>query len=497
MYIGAGVGFVNTILLYPKIFPKAEYGLISLIVGIAMLVSSVSNFGTPNALIRYFPKYRDEQDNSDKGLVRYLFSLNLVIALGVALLMIVFQHYIFLAYEENAEMLVDYYYYIFPIFFAQVFNNLLASYLNVIKKSHVQVIQKEILIRLGQTLLIGVYFLGYIDLGIFMKLYVLLYALSFFLLLGYLIKVGELRSFNLRLNKEHRTEVFKFSMFTFLSAISRQLSFRIDSIMVGAMIVSAVAVGLVFVDGGVNNSGLEAVGVYMVALNMASMLDMPFRALNQSLAPSVAIAWAQKDMDKISELYQKSTETMMVIGVYIVVGIWACVDQILEILPDSYRDVKYVLGWLLLGKILNVVAGPNGVVLMNSPKYRLVTYLSVIGLLLTLVSNYFFISWFQIEGAAMATFATYLILNFVMWAFILMLYKLQPFTLANLMTLMLGIGILYLMSFINIENIWITIMLKASIITAVYWGVVYVLKLSPEVNKLIDYKLLSKLRKKG
>lgn len=495
MYFGALIGFINTILLYPKILPKAEFGLISLIVGIATLISAISNFGTSIALIRYFPRFRNESKASGQALIRYLALLSGGISLLAAFIMIVCQQFIFNTYADNAPLLITYFYYIFPLFFAQVFINLLSSHLNAIKKSSVQVFQKEVFVRMGQTVLIGFYYLGYIDISLFIPLYVALFVISLFFLIGYLIKVDEFSLSRKRLDQKIRREVFQFSMFTFLSGIARQIAFRIDTIMLGAMIVSAVMTGVLVSQGFTSNVGLEAVGVYMVAFNMASMLEMPFRALNQSLAPSIAVAWTEKNMDKILELYKKSTETMMAIGVFIAVGIWACVDEILEILPDSYSEVKYVLGWLLLGKLLNVVAGPNGLVLINSPKYKILTYFTFFGLALTIIFNYFFINWFQIEGAAMATFVTYAILNFSVWAVIARFYELQPFTFSNLVTIILGIGILFLTSFVNFYDVWGTIFAKAILITVLYWVAVYVLKLSPEINNLIESKLLNRFRR--
>lgn len=486
MYLGALVGFANTILLYPKVLPKAEYGLISLLIGIAMLVSSISSFGTPNALIRFFPHLRDEKAKSTKGLVKYLVLISGCGTLIVALLMIVLQKYVFMAYENSAGMLVEYYYYIFPIFFIQVFINLLTSYLNVIKKSHVQVFQKEILIRLGQTALIGLYYFDVIQIDVFVLLIVLLYIVSLTFLLGYLLSIGEFRSKDNMLEPDAKKKVLNFSLFTFLSSIARQISFRIDSIMVGALVVVAT----------VENSGLEAASIYAVALNMSSVLEMPFRALNQSLAPSISRAWAEKNVGKVLELYKKSTETMMAIGVYIAVGIWACVDQVLEILPDSYSEVKYVLGWLLLGKLLNVVAGANGVVMMNSPKFKVLTYVSFFGLTLTVISNYIFIEWYQIEGAAMATFVTYFILNFTIWVLILKYFKLQPFTFKNLLTIALGVAVLFATSAISVYGVWVTLLVKAGLITLVFWTVVYFTNLSPEIKGLVDKKVLPMLKRR-
>ncbi|CAG5085292.1 oligosaccharide flippase family protein [Parvicella tangerina] len=495
MYVGALIGFANTILLYPKILPKEEYGLISLVLSMAILLAAISSFGTPNALIRYFPHFRNNDNNANGGLVRFLLVISGGATLLILLLLVFFKGYVFQAYEKNAPLLVDYYYYILPIFFVQVFINLLTSYLNAIKRSYIQVFQKEVLIRIGQTVLIVLYHFEYINLELFMVLFVCLFLLSLVFLVGYLIFAGELHGFNERLDQKAKKEVWQFSIYTFLSGIARQISFKIDSLMVGALVVSAVMVGALSFSDTLNNRGLEAVSIYAVALNMSSMLEMPFRALNQSLAPSIAQAWAVKNMEKVFELYRKSTETMVVIGVYIAVGIWACVDQVLEILPDNYAEVKYVLGWLLLGKLLNVVAGSNGVVMMNSPKYKVLTYLSFVGLVLTVVSNYVFMHFFQIEGAAMATFVTYFIINTVVWFLIAKFYGLQPFTLRNLLTILLGVVIVMLAGSIVISNAWITIVLKAGLITVVFWGIVYITNLSPEVKKLIDDKVINRFKR--
>lgn len=486
MYTGAAVGFVNTILLFPKVLPKAEYGLLSLLIGISVLVASISNFGAPNALIRFFPHFRNEERQSTKGLVRYLLSITMTVAVVVGSLMLLFQQGVFLLYKDGAKMLVDYYYFIFPMFLLQVIISLMTSWLNALKKSHIQVFQKEILIRVGQTCLIGLYYIDVIDIYLFVILFTMLYVVSLLFLASFLYWSGEIRfAVKERLNKKEKKEVLNFSTYTFLSGIARQISFRIDGIMVGALVVTA----------SVANSGLEAASIYAVALNMSAIIEMPYRALNQSLSPSVSSAWARKDLAKVNELYEKSTETMMAIGVYVAVGIWACVEQILEILPSSYAEVKYVLGWLLLGKLTNVVAGANGTVLMNSPKYKVLTLLSALTLVLTVVTNYIFIGWFQIEGAALATFMTYVTINFVVWFLIYRYYKLQPFKLSNLLVMLLGLVVLLSVSFLDVHNLWLTLFVKAGLITVVFWGVVYFTNLSPEIKKIFDEKILVKLKK--
>ncbi|MCB9195566.1 MAG: oligosaccharide flippase family protein [Flavobacteriales bacterium] len=475
MYSGAVLGALNMILLYPNFMSKEDYGLIALITTIAMTLSGFGSFGTPTAIIRFLPEYYRSENKGAGSLVTFLLKISLSFSLIITLLLIVFQNLVLDLYHDGAQMLSSYYYFIVPVFFAEVFVELLSNLLNGLKKSTFQVFQKEIFLRVGQTVLLLLFYYELISFDYFVAMYTGLYVISMLLLIGYIYTIEDIQLISsVKLEKVERKRIWDYLGFTFLASIARQLAFRIDSMMIAAMVVSVYN----------PNRGLEAAGIYAVALNIAVMVELPFRALNQMLSPAIAKAWVEDNLSKVEELYVKSTETMLVIGSYITLGIWACVDELLKILPSTYYEVKYVLWWLLIGKLINVATGANGIVMINSPRYKMVTVLSFVGLILTVVSNLIFINIFSIEGAAIATFLTYVLINTVFWWMLKLHYNLQPFNWKNIVVIVLSISIYVLIMLLPEMNPIMSIIVKAGLITITFWSVALFLKLSPE---LVDF----------
>ncbi|MCB0817950.1 MAG: oligosaccharide flippase family protein, partial [Flavobacteriales bacterium] len=54
-YVGIGLGFVNVVLLYPRVLAAEEFGLLRLLVSITAVVAQVAQLGLDNTLIRFFP----------------------------------------------------------------------------------------------------------------------------------------------------------------------------------------------------------------------------------------------------------------------------------------------------------------------------------------------------------------------------------------------------------------------------------------------------------
>ena len=482
MYIGAIIGALNTILLYPKILPKEEYGLITTMTSMAILIAGLSSFGSTSSIVKYLPYFRDKDTKSNKGLISYLLIICLSISLIVTICLIIFKNWIQQPYVDSAKLLVDFYYYIIPLFLIQLFLDLFNNWSLAIFKTSFQMFQKEIYLRIGQTLLIFIYFLGFIEIEGFVLLYILMYLSSFLMMIFYLYQLGEVKIEKPKqIEKSKRKEILQFGGFTFFSSIASSLAFRIDALMIGALVVSET----------IQNKGLEATAVYFVALNIASVIELPFRAINQIVMPTIAHAFKEKEFKKINDVYIQSTETMLIIGGFVFLGIWSCIDQVINILPNEYENVKYIFLWLGIGKLINVATGTNAQILIHSHLYKYFTYLTVFGLLITIGLNYIFILKMETEGAALATAITYFIINFIIWGILLVKFSFQPFTSNNLKVIIIGILVYLLIFKLNINNDIFAIFVKASIITLVYWILIIKFKLSLVINDSLQ-KLLDK-----
>lgn len=473
MYFGAVLGAVNTIVLYPQILPTEEFGLVMTMTSISILIAGISAFGSTASIIKYLPFFRDKDRKTNDGLLSYLFLISLFFSIIIAVVLVVGKEYIQKPYVDNARLLVDYYYYIIPLFIIQLcldlFNNLTLS----LYKASFSMFQREVFLRVGQIFLIFLYYLGLIKLQGFVIGYILMYFASLAMTIIFIKSQGEFNFENPAIIKStKRREIFSYGGFTFLSSIASTLVFRIDTLMIGAMVTSAVVL----------NQGLKAVALYGVALNIATMIEMPFRALKQGVTPAIAEAFKDNDLTKVDVVYRKSTETMLIIGGFIFVGIWSCIDQVAALLPSEYSQIKYVFLWLGVGKLINVSTGSNSQIMINSDLYKIFTLITIVGLGITIFFNYFLIIEFQTIGAALATAMTYFIINFIIWLVLLMKFNFQPFRLKSLWLVLLLLLISIVFSNFKLDNNILTIAIKAIGITVIYWFIILKFKFSEDLS---------------
>lgn len=477
LYAGAVIGACNTILLYPNIMPPEEFGLLTTITSLCVLLASVGSLGTTISVVRFLPYYRDSSTGEDKGLLRFVLQIGLFASVLIAFLLLLGKGVFEKPFQNSATLIVDYYYYIIPFFIAHLFLEIFASYTNALYKTSFQLFVREILLRIGQTLMLSLYFLKVLDVQTFLLCYILLYVFSFSVLI-YNLKANHKINFlsRITITSSEKKEIFRFGGYSFLSSFSRTLSFRIDAIMLSILVVSDVFL----------NQGLKATAIYAVALNMAVAIEMPFRGINQIINPTIATAWKEKNLSQIKDVYSKSTDTMVVICGFLFIVIWASIDEILTILPEKYEMAKYTFFWLGLGKFINAASGSNGNILINSEKYKIYTVVSVVGLLLTILTNYLLIPILQVEGAALATFITYFLINFSLWLAIKNHFKMQPFNLKNIIVVAVLIGLYSVTLMFNIDHALLSLIAKSAFLGGTFALIVLSFNLSPDIKTFIS-----------
>src|SRR5699024_9978259 len=80
-YLGIILGFVATILLYPRFLTTDQYGLTRVLISISVICSQFAHLGVKNIVIRYFPYFQQSLESRGQ-----LLSLTLLIPLGGFLL---------------------------------------------------------------------------------------------------------------------------------------------------------------------------------------------------------------------------------------------------------------------------------------------------------------------------------------------------------------------------------------------------------------------------
>ena len=180
IYVGFAFGALNTYLFTKQgIFTPEEYGLTRAIIVIGQFFYGFAGFGLTAVIYKFYPYYKDNLPDNKNDL--------LTLSLGAALVgfiltitgAIIFEPLVVRKFIANSPMIVRYYYWIFPFTFFLLFFSILESYAWSLQKTIIPNFLKEAGFRISTTLLIIVFILTGKNFDLFIRLFSLLYAISF------------------------------------------------------------------------------------------------------------------------------------------------------------------------------------------------------------------------------------------------------------------------------------------------------------------------------
>ena len=102
---------------------------------------------------------------------------------------------------------------------------------------------------------------------------------------------------------------------------------------------------------------LGSLGVYTIAFYFGTLVIIPSRPLLKISGTLIAYAWARNDLTQIRDIYYKSCINQFVIGGFLFLGIWANIDNILLILGPDYLQSKWVIFFIGLGYLFDMLTG--------------------------------------------------------------------------------------------------------------------------------------------
>ena len=469
-YIGVVIGYFNKILLFPNFLSPEQVGLANILINIAVVYAQFSAFGMPWITLRFFPYFNDKS-KQHHGFLFWALFLSLLGFLIITFIFLIFQPAIINYYTKNSPLLVEYGLYIIPLALATILYNLFDGYLRSLMKTVVPTIVNEIILRLLITVSISLYALKWVTFHEFVMIYLAFNcsaALILVLYTGFLKQLLIKPEWNTIL-KRLWPILLNFGFYSILSNMSYILMSNIDSIMVASML------------------GLKETGIYTTIFFIAAVMLIPYRSLVRVASPLVAQYWKNREMKKMDELYKKITLINMILGCLLFLGLWINIDNIFSFIPKDYASGKYVFLFLGIGRLVDMVTGVNGIILVTSKKYRYDLIFAFFLIALIVIMNLFFIPLYGIIGAAISTMLTLIILNILRIFFILKIFNMQPFDTKSIWVLLISGVTLAIMYFIPfLVNTYVDIFIRSSLCFLLFMTPVYFLKLSEETNVYIN-----------
>jgi O-antigen/teichoic acid export membrane protein len=466
-YIGVGIGFITTALIFPRILSKEEIGLLGLLISYSAIFAQLASLGTSRVVVIAFP-YFQSKEHKHHGL---LFIILAVTGIGFIISIIAFyflREYLIAHSHESSQLVVRYFHYLLPLILFTLIFMVLDSYYKVLQKAVIGTALKEFVQRLLFLVFIIIYYYGYLNFGQYVLFYVASICFPAVVLIVSLIKD---REFFLKpdlkfVNKDLRKLMIQVGLYGIPIGFSAIIITNFDRIMVER-----------FLD-------IGATGIYMTTSFFATLVIMPSRALLKISDPFISQSWKNNDLDHLLFLYKKTSMSQLVIGALLFIGIWANQGNIFRILPPAYEPGRYVIFFIGLAFMFDMISGAAGLILANSKYFRYYAYNMIMLIVLVVVTNFIFIPIFGLAGAAFATCLSKFIMNLVLFLFLNIKYKLQPYSLKYLWVILIAM-IAYLAGYFvpASDNLYFDIFYRSALITIVYVGLLLLSKAYPELNE--------------
>ena len=474
-YIGISIGFLTSGLLFPRFFTTEQIGLVNVIVSYAVITAQFALLGTNGLITRFFPFFRNNEKKHNGFLTIGIAIITFGFILSSSVLMLL--NNFNLLSTTKSPLLNSFFPSVYILIFFIVFFNFFDNYAKVLYNAVIGTFLKEFVQRLFILFAIILFILNIVKFDMFYALYIFAYSLPFFIITFYLYKKKLLFFPKPTIPENVSTkEMFLMSVFSIFSGLAGVLTINIDRIMVQ------------------NYIGLDNAGIYTIMFFFGSMVAIPSRSLIKISSTYIADAWKQQDLKTIGTIYQKSIVNQVIIGSFILLIMWSNIDNIFAIIGDKYSTGKYVILFIGLSYLTDMLIGTANIIIATSKEYKKITYIIILQGILVIITNIVFIKLFGIVGAAIGSLASKSIANTLKVLVIKAKFGLMPYN-KKILIIFISMTIAYLPAlFLSNNNLFINILLKTLPSALIFIALINSFKLSEELNLKNFKNILNSLK---
>lgn len=472
IYIGFAVGLLNTYLFAKEgIFLDSQFGLYNAFIAIATIMMAFANLAMPSFIYKFYPYYKEHAGGKKNDLLTLAIAISVIGFILVTIAGFTFKELIVRKYGTNAPEIVTFYNWIFPLGLGLTVYTILEAYAWQLQKSVFTNYLREVQWRLFTTVLIILFATGVINsFDLFIKLFAFSYPFIALTLLLYLLFTRKI-NFTFKLSKVTRRfskSILRLCAFVYGGTLIFTISQVFDSLLISSVL----------------DDALSKLAVYSVGQSIVAMIQVPQRGIIAASISHLSQAWKDKNMALIQRVYQRSSINQLIFacGLFSLI-ILSFTDAVYTFqLKGTYLNAYYVVILLGLTKIIDMGTGVNAQIIGTSTYWRFEMLSGVALLLVMLPSNYFLTKEFDITGTALANLISISVYNAIRIIFLWKKFKLFPFTMQSLYTLLLAAacyGICHF-AFLNIHG-FAGMFLRSIAFIILYATGAIGMKLSPDI----------------
>lgn len=474
-YIGVAIGALTNLILMPAFLLPDDIGVFRQILANASLLSAIVLWGMSHVVDRFHPYFSGVRQDALFSLsllhvlVFFAFLCGLALGLGTA--------YVGL-YSMHSPHVAEYFFYLLPILFLMACQTLLEGWVRVHLRIVVPALLRDVWLKLSIAVaVLGVGLCWWQLHGLFVVVLVY-YVLAVVVLWIYLRRLYTFRLFPTgwwQSLKGQLLPMYRYAVVVLLGGLSMVFVSQADILMLGMLL------------------GEADTGIYTIAFFMANVIEVPRRAVSQITTPLIARAWAACDYELLQQLYQRSAINQLWVGGVLFLLIWSNHEEVFRLMPNGslYRAGIGVVFWIGLARFIDMAMGVNNEILLQSRYYAFALWSNLLLALLVVLSNIWLIPRMGLVGAALATFLSVFVYNFLRTIFLWLKLGLHPFGLrfglSFVFLLLIGWGLMHLPLFG--AELWyqavVNVLLRSCLLLGACIGILWFFRPSEELHAIL------------
>lgn len=482
-YLGTLIGFLTTFFVLTKFLQAEEIGLTRVIFEIAALFAGFAQLGTSASAMRFFPYFR-QSENNHNGFFFYLLLMPTIGSVLFVSLFLLLKENILDFFERKSALLVGYYDWIIPLIIFLSFWAVLETYANVLMRIVVPKFIREVGVRVLLLVVYLLYAFHVLNLDGMITGFVLTYGIAMVMSFFYISRIASvsLKHDFAYIDRNLLMKIGKYTLFLVAAALSGNIIGQLDLFMVSSEL------------------GLKYAGIYTISGYMAAVIEMPARSITAIASPLAASALKDGHLNEANRLYKKVALHQFIAGSTLFLLIWINIDNIFSVIPngDLYEAGKWVVFFLAMSRLVSLTLSFGGSLISFSRYYYWGLYFTFFLVGLTIGTNYLLIPFFGINGAAIATLITCLLsYSFQQWI-VLRKIKGNPYSI-NIFKQIVLLGFLWGVNQLlpYLDNPYLDGVIRTLIIASVWFFLAYYFKISKEVCALADTYVFQFFRNKS
>ena len=460
------IGGINTLYFYPEFLREQYYGLVVFLLATSNLLQPLMSFGAQHTIIKFFSSFKNIKEK-DEFLSSIIF-LPLFFILPVCFLVVQFHDLIAEFLSVKNPIIKSYVWVIFLVSFATSYFEVFYAWSRVQFKSIFGNILKEIYPRIAVFILLFLVSIDILTKENFVWWLTGLYYIRLIIIIIYSLFLYTPK-FSVKIPNNFK-EILSYSIYILLAGSAASFLIDIDKYMIP------------------QKQAISQTAYYAVAVFIATVVEIPGRAMFQIINPLVAKALNEENFVELKNLYKQSSENLLIVCGLFFLLINLNIDSFYMLLNNQeYSNASLVVLIISSAKLIQMSFGCGPAILATSKFYKITLPFSIAMAVSVYFLNDYLIDLYGINGAAISTFIVLLIFTVLKIIYIRYKVKLQPFNFNSIKIFTSILLIYFFNSYINLElSPLIEIIIRSIIILITYVLVIYFFGVSKKMKDLLN-----------